>query len=175
MSSKYVGGAWVSSSDPLDVAVSGSGNSADVTATPVLTISNTYATNDYVGTSNTPITFANAARAVGGHGFVENAVLISGDVQTVAGELWLFDTAPAGLPADSAAFTISDADAAHCIGVIPFSTFYASALNSVSVGVPAAHLFFKCASDSTSLYGAFVTRGSPSYTSLLLTFRLGIL
>jgi len=90
----------------------------------------------------------------------------------VAAELWLFSAAPAGLGLDSAAFTITDADSLLCIGVIPFSTYYASALNSISNGViPNSNLPFKLSS-GTSLFGALVTRGAPAYTNGLVSVRI---
>ena len=144
-----------------------------ITVTPVLTSStdDSYVANDYIGTSTTPITFAGVVDKDGASGFILGAALVDDDLQSVAGELWLFDTTFAP-PADSAAWTISDAIAATCIGVIPFSTYYASALNSVSQGIPEAPLPFKCGSSVNDIYGAFVTRGAPNYTIGGLTFRL---
>ena len=143
-----------------------------ITVSPVLTVAATYAANDYIGTSATAMIFANAARFTGGTGYVLGCELTDYALQSVAGELWLFDTAVTP-PDDSAAWTISDAHAATCIGVIPFSTYYASALNSVSNGVPAYPLHFVAA--AKALYGCFVTRGAPAYTSLDLTFRLAVI
>jgi hypothetical protein len=90
----------------------------------------------------------------------------------VAAELWLFDTAITA-PADSAAWTITDAMSKTCVMVIPFSTYYASALNCVSMGDGLPRKF-KCASGSTVLYGALVTRGAPAYASGDVTVRLWI-
>ena len=148
------------------------GYSTEIDVTPTLTIHATYIANDYVGTSGTAMTFAGCARANGGTGYIQSAIVIDSALQSVTGELWLFDTAPTP-PADSAAWSISDADAAHCIGVIPFSIYYASALNSVSpyIGNPVG---FKCAAGATALYGCFVTRGAPAYADGDLTFRLVI-
>jgi len=151
-------------------------DTAVITASPVLTSStdDSYVANDYVGTSTTPIEFAGCASGLSGSGWVISCLLIDNAIQSVAGELWLFDAAIT-TPADSAAWTASDADAAKCIGVIPFSTYYASVANSNSLGIPAIPLFFKCATGSTSLFGAFVTRGAPNYDIDSLTFRLSIL
>lgn len=137
-----------------------------------LTVHANYASGDFVGTSATPITFAKVALHDGGSGTIMSAVLTDYAVQSVAMELWLFDTTITP-PADSAAWTITDAEAATCIGVIPFSTYYASAANSVSyvanVGLP-----FKCGASADDIYGALVTRGAPSYASGDLTVRLFI-
>jgi hypothetical protein len=150
------------------------GNSIVVNATPVLTVHATYVTGDYVGTSATPITFSGCARTANDTGLITRAILIDYANQSVAGELWLFDQTVTP-PNDSAAWSISDADAAKCIGVIPFSTYYASALNSISFGVPAAPMSFQCTGGTQVLYGCFVTRGAPAYASGDLTFRLSII
>jgi len=131
---------------------------------PTLTVHATYVANDYVGTNNVAMTFADAARVLAGSGIVIAAELVDYVVASVAAELWLFDTAPAGLGLDSAAFTITDADAARCIGVVPFSTYYASALNSVSP-VGNLTLGFTCLAGSQNIYGALVTRGAPAYAA----------
>lgn len=149
-------------SDPVMVA--GAGGSVSVKVTPTLTVHATYASGDYVGTSGTPMTFAGMARVPGGSGTILSALLIDAVVASVAAELWLFDTAVTP-PADSAAWTVSDADAAHLIAVISFATYFASALNSVACP---ASLFqnYKCAAGDTALYGCLVTRGAPAYAAV---------
>ena len=146
-------------------------HTAVVDVTPTLTVAGAYAANDFVGTSATPMTFAGCARVNAGTGLIYRVELVDYAKQSIAGELWLFNTAPAGLPADNAAFTITDADAKQCIGVVSFNTYYASALNSVS---PVGNLTigFKCLAGSMDLYGVFVTRGAPTYATGDLTFRL---
>ena len=131
-----------------------------------------HAAADFCGEDAVPMTFANCAAENGGSGKVIGCTFIDGDKQSIAGELWLFDRAPTGLPADNAPFSISDADAKYLIGVIPFATYYASALNSVSVGAPSSPIVFKCAGNSKSLFGAFVTRAAPTYVTLIPFFRL---
>lgn len=150
-----------------------SGHTACIDVTPVLTVHANYAANDYVGTSADAMTFTNCARVNAGTGIILGAVLIDYAVQNIAGELWLFDTEPTP-PADSAAWTITDANAARCIGIIPFSTYYASAVNSIAV-VGNVNFAFQCLTASKDLYGCFVTRGAPTYASGDLTFRLHIL
>jgi hypothetical protein len=149
------------------------GHMVNIIVVPTLTVAATYVTNDYVGTSGDAMTFANAARINAGTGIIVSAVLVDYALQSVMGELWLFDTEPTP-PADSAAWTITDAHAARCIGVIPFNTYYPSALNSVA---PVGNLTiaFQCAAASRDLYGCFVTRGAPVYATGNLTFRLYII
>lgn len=148
------------------------GHTACIDVVPVLTTHATYVANDYVGTDGDAMTFANCARVNAGTGIIIGAVLVDYAKQSVAGELWLFDTEPTP-PADSAAWSISDAHAARCIGVIPFNTYFASALNSVSP-VGNQTIAFQCAGGSRDLYGCFVTRGAPTYASGDLTFRLHV-
>ena len=148
------------------------GRTVAITVTPTLSVGATYAANDFVGTNNTAMTFANATRIAAGSGRVIGATLYDYAASSVAAELWLFHTAPAGLGLDSAAFTISDADSLTCLGVVPFNNFYASALNSISSGsIPNGELPFKLPS-GTSLFGALVTRGAPAWTNGLVSVRI---
>lgn len=144
--------------------------SGRIVVTPTLTVHAGYVANDYVGTSGVAMTFANAARVPGGTGYVQSALLVDRALQKVSGELWLFDEAITP-PADSAAWTLTDATIDHCIGVIPFSTYYDTAANTISFyqGYP---LGFKCLAGSVDLYGCFVTRGAPAYADGDLTFKL---
>jgi len=147
-----------------------------ITVTPVLTVAAAYASGDYIGTSASCMTFSNAVDKVGSSGRVTGCLLVDAALQSLAGELWLFDTVLTP-PADSAAWTMTDAVAATCIGVIPLpaASYYASAVNSVCKGVPAAPLAFVCGSTSKDLFGVFVTRDAPAYASGDLTFRLSII
>lgn len=144
-----------------------------VAATPTLTVHANYAANDYVGTSAAAMEFLGCARVDGGGGYITSAHVIDSAVQKVAGELWIFDSDPTP-PADSAAWSIADADALRLIGIIPISTYYASALNAVGQS-DAQQIAFKCASSSTSLFGCFVTRGAPAYADGDLTFVLRVI
>jgi hypothetical protein len=137
-----------------------------ITVSVTLTVGATYAAADFVGTSSTPITFANAARLTGGSGKVVSlAISDPAASAAVAAELWLFN-ATVTPPADSAAWTISDADALKCVGVIPIPTTaqYLSALNG-TMSVNNINLEYTCA--TTSLFGCLVTRGAPTYTGTL--------
>lgn len=152
---------------------SAGGNMVGVSATPTLTVHDSYASGDFVGTSGTAITFADCARLNGGTGIIQSATLVDYAAQAIACELWLFD-ATVTPPNDSAAWTISDADAAKCIGVIAFTNYYSSALNSVSVSGNVG-IAFKTASAATALYGCLVTRGAPTYADGDLTIRLVVM
>jgi len=148
-----------------------------VSVNPVLTNAGAgaYTAGDYVGTSGVAFTIANAVRVAGGSAILESAVLIDKALQSASMELWLFDTAPTP-PADNAAWTISDADALTAIpgGVIPFQTYYASALNSQSP-VRGLGLSFNATAASRDIYGCLVTRGTPTLASLDLMLRMTFL
>jgi len=149
------------------------GNTITVTVTPTLTVAGAYVAGDYVGTSATAGVIANAARASGKGGVLESVSIIDGDLQSIEGEIWLFDTAVTP-PADNAAWTISDADALTVIpgSPISFGTYYASALNSVA---PARGVALSYTCVATSLYFCFVTRGAPTYTDGKLSFRFNFM
>lgn len=150
------------------------GHTAVIIVTPTLTTHATYAANDFVGTDATPMEFAGCARINAGHGRIVGAALIDYALQSIACELWLFATTVTP-PADSAAWTIFDADALKCVGVIDLTTYRASALNSISQG---EHSYlpmpFKCGAGSTSLFGCLVTRGAPTYASGDVSIRLTV-
>lgn len=139
-----------------------------VTVSPTLTVHANYVANDYVGTSSSPMTFAAMARANGLSLMLDSLVIVDKALQSLALELWLFDTAITP-PADSAAWDISDADAAHCVGIVVVgaSDYKASASNSVASVAIGKRV--KAAAADTALYGAFVTRGAPTYASGDLT------
>lgn len=152
------------------------GFSTVISVTPTLTVHATYASGDFVGTNNTAMTFTDAARSLAGTGWIMGAELIDYSATVgVAAELWLFDTTPAGLGNDSAAFTITDAASKQLICVIPFTTYFASALNCVSQGIPAGPAAFKCLTGSKDIYGCLVTRGAPAYASGDVTVRLFVM
>ncbi len=136
-----------------------------IPVTPTLD-TNAYASGDCLHT--TVMTFANAVAVAGGSGTITKLVIVDNDLQSAAGELWLF-AATVTPAAANAAHSISDGDAALCIGVIPFGPYYASALNSVSVN---ASVSLPIILTGTSLFAIAVTRGAPTYTASGLTFKL---
>lgn len=130
-----------------------------------------YVTGDYVGLTGVPMEFTNVARNTGGTFYLPGATLFDYAKQGIAGELWLFDQTVTP-PADSSAWTLSAADMSHLISIIPFSTYYTSTVSSNSQGHPDYVGPYKCASGVTSVFGCFVTRGSPAYATGNLTFKL---
>lgn len=137
---------------------------------PTLSVAATYVSGDYVGTSSTPWTWT-ACRTAGGTGMLQSVTVVDKTAGAVAGEVWLFDRSVT-VPLDSAAWTVTDADAQFLLGVVSTGTYFASAANSIAsktaVGLP-----IWCNS-GTSIFGAFVTRGAPTYASGDLTIILGV-
>jgi hypothetical protein len=124
----------------------------------VTSASAVYSSGDMVGTE---LTIAGAARVNGGTGKITGVTVIDLAAQSVAAEIWITDTAITE-PADNAAWSRSDGDAAKIITVIPLSAWYTSALNSVSpngnLSIP-----FKCTGATTSLFMCYVNRGAPTH------------
>lgn len=145
-----------------------------IDCSPVLTVHANYATGDYVGTSGVPIVIPEAARVNGGSGRFKSIMIIDKANAKVAGELWFFDDTITP-PADSAAWSITDADAMKCIGVVAIgASYYASALNAVAQD-HTNNIGFKCALTSRNIYACFVTRGAPTYADGDLVFRFNII
>jgi len=140
--------------------------------TPVLTVAGVYSANDYVGTSGNT-TAITAARVDAGSGWIISARLIDYAKQSLAMECWLFNAAITP-PADNAAWTLSDADLLKLVCIIPFNTYYASALNSAAPGIPIAPAAFVCPPAVKTLFPYLVTRGAPTYASLDLTVVFSI-
>lgn len=136
-------------------AVGGNSTQIDVT---VAAAAAAYSSGDMVGAE---LTIADIARINGGTGKITGVTVIDYGAQSVAAEIWITDTAITE-PADNAAWSISDADAAKVVTVIPITSYYASALNSVSpngnLSIP-----FKCTGAVNDLYMCFVSRGAPTY------------
>jgi hypothetical protein len=126
-----------------------------------------YSSGDMVGTVQT---ITSIARVNGGTGKITGIRVEDDAVQSVAGELWIFD-ATVTAPADNAAWSISDADAQNNVTVIPVALYYASALNSIAP-VGNLSLPFKCTGSVKNLFACWVTRGTPTYTANALHIRI---
>ena len=146
-----------------------------ITATPATLSLTGYADGDCIGTK---LTFTNAARAAGGSGIVNSAMLYDLNNQGVGIELALFDTDPSGTTfTDNAALDIVDADMPKLMGFIAVDTF--SAFSDTQLGIPTPgdtiSLPFKCASTTRDIYGVMVGTAAATYTATAdLGVRLGI-
>ena len=149
------------------------GNTVSVDVAVAMTTAGLYAAGDFVGTDGVAVIFPDCVRLNAGMGVIQSVALIDYAKQAASLELWLFDTAVVP-PADSAAWTVLDASVARLIGIVPFTTWYSSALNSVAVA-PNVGIAFKTLAGSRRLYGCVVNRGAPTYASGDLIVRLIIL
>ena len=137
----------------------GNPTTVEVSATPTVDTS-IFASGDVL--HSTIMTFSGAVRAAGATGTILGFTLMDFDVEKSPLELWLFTTS-ATIPTANAAWSITDADMQKCIGVLPTGVYYASALNAIAKTVPL--LPFKADAAETAIYGALVTRGTPTYTA----------
>jgi hypothetical protein len=144
-----------------------------VSVTPTLSVHANYVTGDYVGPSTAPATATGFSRLAGLGAKIDSLTVVDVSNAKVALEIWLFDAAFTA-PLDSAAWTLSAADVAHCIGVIPVATtdYFASAARAVAC-VRNVNLEVKPVTD-TSLWLAVVVRGAPTYADGDLTLRFGL-
>ncbi len=140
-----------------------------ISATPTVT-AGAYSAGDAVGGV---MTFANAVR-YNGRSAVLNSVTITDKSKAAAElELWLF-SATITEAGDNAPFTISDAELATCVGVVPIvaANYFAAADNEVAC-VRSVGLEFKCA--ATTLYGQLKCLGTPTFASASdLTVTIGV-
>ncbi len=136
-----------------------SGSVAESEVTPTLTVHSSYALGDYVGTSGTPMEFANISPVAAGAIKLESAELIDHAVRNASFELWLFNAAPTP-PADSAAWVLSDADIDKCVYVVQFNVWFWTANNGISCVDLAKTI--KLPAATTSLWGCLVVRSAPA-------------
>lgn len=164
----------VSDLHPLPVEMIGNADTVGDVVTRTIVVpgvgTGAHSANDTVGQL---FEISQLARESGKGGVIETVALVETTTNSISTELWLFDRVitPA---ADDAAHSISDAHAASCVGVVPITAYYASALNSVGVA-RGVGLAFQCRSDSSSLFGLLVTRGAPTYAASGITVAVSVI
>lgn len=148
-----------------------------VEQTPTVSTSPAYTAKDAVGGL---LTFSNAARYPGGSGIIQSAALIDLSQQMPSLELCLFDRAIAA-PTDNAVFDPTDAELKTLLCVIALSSYGDFNDNSASTR-GALGIAFKLfggsgsVSATANLYGALVTRGTPTLVGTAdITVRLAII
>lgn len=129
-----------------------------------------HASGDVVGE---PFPIPDLVRVAGGGGVIETVVLIESTTNSVGTELWLFDDTISSA-ADDAAHSISDLDATRAVGVIPITSYTASALNSEGTA-RGVGLAFNCKAGSRRLVGLLVTRGAPTYAAGGITLKVSVI
>jgi hypothetical protein len=129
-----------------------------LSATPTVSTSPAYTAKDAVGGV---MSFANAVRASGGSARLEAVQVVDKGQQMAALDLVLFDSNPGGTFSDNTAFDPTDADLSTVVAVIPIGSYADFNDNSVA-DVPVSRSIVLA---GTTLYGALVTRGTPTYTT----------
>jgi len=139
--------------------------------TPTVSTTPAYSVGDLVGGK---LTFAGAARIAAGSGRVATVTVTDKGKQSQDLDLVLFDADPSGTTfTDNAAFAPADADLVKIAGVIPIREWGGFSDNSAGCA-RAVGLAFKLPA-GTSLYGALVARGTPTFASTSdLSVRLAI-
>ena len=134
-------------------------------AISISTSTTTYTANDVVGSLTA---LSDVVPSAGGF-YIDTAMVIDPSARSDALELWIFTSAITAA-ADNAAHSITDADAAKCVGIIPIATYYASALNTVGIA-RALGLEIGAGND---IWVLVVTRAASIYGVLGLTVLLTI-
>jgi len=157
----------VSSTNGLPVTAGGYQNR--ISQTPTISISPAYTAKDAIGGL---LTFANAVRVSGGTGILQTVTIVDKGQQMASIDLVLFDQTFTA-PTDNAIFAPTDAELANVIAVVPMSNYSDFSTNSVAAR-GALGIAFEAV--GTSIFGALVSRGTPTYTSTTdIIVILGIL
>ena len=134
---------------------------ATVSASPTCDTS-AYAAGDLIGGK---LSFASASRFSGGSGRIGNVLLVDQAKQQIEADPILFGADPTGTTfTDQAAFDIADADMDKIVAVVNLAFYTAFNDNAIAQYTPPAGIPFKLTS-GTTLYGAIVTRGAPTYAA----------
>ena len=134
---------------------------ASVSASPTCDTS-AYAAGDLIGGK---LSFASAVQFAAGSGRIGNVLLVDQAKQQIEVDLILFGADPTGTTfTDQAALDIADADIDKVVAVVNLAFYTAFSDNAIAQYSPPGGLPFKLAS-GTTLYGALVTRGAPTYAA----------
>ena len=139
--------------------------------TPTVTAATAYATGQVIGTL---LTFANAGRAAGGNGTLQDAVVLFADSQTQPMDLIIFSANPTATTiADRGAFALATADVTKVLRVIHLSDI--SSLGTPSIAELHGLATKYVADGSGNLYGVLVARGTPTFgTATGVTIQIGV-
>lgn len=134
------------------------------TSSPVVTAASAYASGNLIGGK---LTFAGLGRIAGGTGLVQMGAIASKAAQSFACDLVLFHTDPAATTfTDKSAFALHATDWDKVLGVVPFTAASWYALGTPSFAqATALAMAYKVASGQSDIYGALVSRGTPTFGS----------
>lgn len=140
-----------------------------VRAQPVCDTS-AYASGDLIGTK---LTFDVSKLTPGKDYLVQSVSIVDQNKQNAALDLYLFDRNPTGTTfTDQAAFDCGDADMEKVVGPISITTY---ASNNDNSNGSANNLALPLSIPTGALYGALVSRGTPTYaaaTDIVVLLRL---
>lgn len=148
------------------------GTTTLIQVTPTISAASIYTAKDAIGGI---MTFANASRISTGGGILESVTIVDKDQEMAAMDLVLFSATIAGTVTDNAAFDPDDATLLNCVASIPILTGDYADFNDNSVAFRSGlGVAYTCA--ATSLFGALVARGTPTYTGTSdIVVTLGVL
>ncbi len=141
----------------------------------------TYANNDVISDSTSApttggYTFTGAARISGGSGIITDAMFTSSAIPalTLAGELWIFNTAVTNIN-DNTAFAVSDAEIKTLVAVIPFTMIDAG--NNQYCHAQNLSIGFTCSGSANLRFllrakNAYIPVGSEVITSIIKVIQI---
>ena len=130
-----------------------------ISQTPTVSAGVAYAADEAVGGL---LTFADAARVVGGGGVIKDVIILDDAGQDAELELWLFNAAFTAM-VDNAAWAPSEPDLRNLVAIITTSDgawFAAGTPSAARVEVSQRYDL-----GGTSLFGQLVTRGTPTFAA----------
>jgi hypothetical protein len=137
-----------------------------VASAGLTTATTAYTAGDQVGTQ---FTFANAARASGGFGYIVGVTLV--DAADIIGAYDLVLTRSSiTLAADNAAYAISDAHALEIVALIQLNGAYDLGNNRIAQATN-IRIPFDC-SGGTSLFGGLITRSAHTFFAAVTDLQL---
>jgi hypothetical protein len=137
--------------------------------TPTISTS-IYAAKDNIGGL---MEFTNCVRASGGTGYLECLQIVDQDQEMPDVDIVFFDRTVAGTVTDNAAFDPDNADLLNVICRVPIGGLWADFNDNA---VAHAHVGTAFKLNGTSIFGAIVARGTPTFTAtsditVVLTIR----
>ena len=117
------------------------------------------------------VTLTNAARVSGGTGTITGVAIQSGSDVIGTFDVVFFESSVT-VPADSSAFTLSDADGLKVIGIVPLAGAYDLGANRVSQAFNLA-VPYVC-TGGTSLFAAIITRSAFTLVASDFTSNLSV-
>lgn len=138
--------------------------------TLVMANAGAYSSGDQVGV---PIVLTDILASTKGQLLLTSVNVIDYAVQSLALDLWFFKSQPTTV-ADNAAYSMTDANALLCVGIVQIvaGNYSIAAINSVAT-LGNINKMLQGIAGSKDLWMAAVTRGTPTYASGDLIIDVG--